>query len=249
MKIKTIIIIFVVYLFSGILYLSGFFEGRVLAEEIEDSIKLSDKKPKSMSLRQWKKLKGEWVQLIQEWEKLKAEALQEDGKGNGEEGKDNTKIPDKKPEGMSDLEWEKMKAKKPLPFDKGPSMIDISKYPRNMQDIYNNVFLKTCSKCHTIARPINAPYALAEEWKKYIKKMMKKPGSGINPRKAKEIYKFLVYDSKIRKQDLIKKKLEAKDIIIMPDKKPEGMSDKAWEKMKTEWEKLKTKWEEMKAGI
>lgn len=121
------------------------------------------------------------------------------------------KILDKKPKGMSDIEWEKMKAKRPLPFDKGPDKIDISKYPEEMQDIYKNVFRKKCSKCHTIARPINAPYALPQEWKKYIKKMMKKPGSAINPIAAKKIYKFLVYDSSIRKKDSIEKKLKARE--------------------------------------
>ncbi len=120
-------------------------------------------------------------------------------------------IPEKKPEGMSDEEWEKMKAKRPLPFDTGPDTIDVSVYPEEMQDIYKNVFTKKCSKCHTISRPINAPYALPAEWKKYIKKMMKKPGSAINPIAAKKIYKFLVYDSSIRKKDSIAKKLKKRE--------------------------------------
>ena len=121
-------------------------------------------------------------------------------------------ITEKKPEGMSDLDWEKLKAKKPLPYDKGPSTIDVSKYPAEMQDIYENIFTKKCSKCHTIARAINAPYALPEEWITYIKKMMKKPGSGINPAAGKNIAKFLEYDSQIRKKDIIEKKLkEAKE--------------------------------------
>lgn len=125
-----------------------------------------------------------------------------------EKKEEEVKIPDKKPKGMSDIEWEKLKAKKPLPFDKGPSTIDVSKYPKEMQDIYKNVFTVKCSKCHTIARPINAPYALESEWKTYIKKMMKKPGSGINPSVAKKVFKFLVYDSKIRKKDAIARKLK-----------------------------------------
>lgn len=113
-----------------------------------------------------------------------------------------------KPQDMSEEEWEKMKAKKPLPFDKGPSLIDISGYPKDMQDIYNNVFTKKCSKCHTIARPINAPYALPDEWNRYIKKMMKKPGSGITPQVAKQVASFLIYDSSVRKKDLLEKKLK-----------------------------------------
>lgn len=118
------------------------------------------------------------------------------------------KPPLKKSKGISEAEWEKIKAKKVLPYDKGPSAIDVSKYPSEMQEIYKGDFTKRCSKCHTIARSINAPYALPEEWKSYIKKMMRKPGSGIRPMAARKIYKFLVYDSGIRKKDVIEKKLK-----------------------------------------
>ena len=123
---------------------------------------------------------------------------------------DPSEIPDEKPEGMSEEEWIKLLAKKPLPFDKGPSTIDVSKYPKEMQDIYKKTFTPKCSKCHTIARAINAPYVLPEEWKNYIKKMMKKPGSGLNPRASKDIYKFLVFDSEARKKDLLEEKLKEK---------------------------------------
>jgi hypothetical protein len=124
--------------------------------------------------------------------------------------KSDTMTVDKKPAGVSDEEWEKIKAKRPLPFDNGPSTIDVSAYTPEMQKIYTNIFAKTCSKCHTIARPINAPYALPEEWNKYIRKMMKKPGSGVSPDLARQIYKFLIYDSAIRKKDMIAKKTAEK---------------------------------------
>ncbi len=123
---------------------------------------------------------------------------------------DPSEIPDEKPEGMSEEDWWQLKAKKPLPYDKGPSTIDISNYTKEIQDIYTKIYTPKCSKCHTIARAINAPYALPDEWMSYIKKMMKKPGSGINPKAAKSIYKFCVYDSEIRKKDLIAKKLAEK---------------------------------------
>lgn len=125
-------------------------------------------------------------------------------------GSKQEKAEQKRPKGISDKEWEKLKAKKVLPYDKGPTAIDISKYPKEMQDIYKNEFSKKCAKCHTIARAINAPYALSDEWRRYIKKMMKKPGSGINPSAGKKIHKFLVYDSKIRKKELIEKRLRKK---------------------------------------
>jgi len=90
-------------------------------------------------------------------------------------------------------------------FDKGPQSIDVSGYPEEMQQRYE-IFAERCSKCHTLARPISSDYALEEEWSRYVKRMMRKPGSGIAPKDAKQIFEFLAYDSSIRKKDLIEKK-------------------------------------------
>ena len=76
-----------------------------------------------------------------------------------------------------------------------------------MQEAYK-VFASKCSKCHTLARPINSPYAIPEEWERYIKMMMRKPGSGIDPKSAKTIYEFLKYDSQVRKKKLYERKLK-----------------------------------------
>lgn len=94
-----------------------------------------------------------------------------------------------------------------LPYDKGSAGIDVSKYPRGMQEAYK-VFASKCSKCHTLSRPINSPYAIPEEWERYIKMMMRKPGSGIDPKSAKTIYEFLKYDSQVRKKELYERKLK-----------------------------------------
>lgn len=90
-------------------------------------------------------------------------------------------------------------------FDGGPKTIDVSSYPTDMQKNYQ-VFAARCAKCHTLARPINSDYALPDEWSRYVKRMMRKPGSGISPKDGKQIYEFLAYDSSVRKKDLIKKK-------------------------------------------
>lgn len=90
-------------------------------------------------------------------------------------------------------------------FDGGAKAIDVSAYPEQMQENYE-VFASRCSKCHTLARPINSDYALEEEWSRYVKRMMRKPGSGIAPKEAKQIFEFLAYDSSIRKKDLVEKK-------------------------------------------
>ena len=65
-----------------------------------------------------------------------------------------------------------------LPQDKGPDKINVSSYPADQQKNYK-VFSDKCSKCHTIARPINTTMTKAE-WERYVKRMMHKPNSGIN---------------------------------------------------------------------
>jgi cytochrome c5 len=95
-------------------------------------------------------------------------------------------------------------------IEKGPKTIDVSKYPKEMQENYK-IFTKTCSKCHSLARPINSNYALPDEWERYIKRMKRKPGSGISSSNAKAIYEFLVYDSQLRKKELYEKKLKEQE--------------------------------------
>jgi len=90
-------------------------------------------------------------------------------------------------------------------LDRGPQTIDVSAYPEEMQQKYT-LFAERCSKCHTLARPINSDYALEDEWSRYVKRMMRKPGSGIAPKEGKQIFEFLAYDSSIRKKELIEKK-------------------------------------------
>lgn len=92
-------------------------------------------------------------------------------------------------------------------YDKGPATIDVSKYPFEMQENYK-LFAKKCSSCHTLARPINCDFALPDEWERYVKRMMRKPNSGINSADGKKIFEFLVYDSKTRRQDFYEKKLK-----------------------------------------
>jgi hypothetical protein len=91
-------------------------------------------------------------------------------------------------------------------FEKGPASIDISKYPDGVQENYQT-FSQKCSQCHKLSRPINSDYALPDEWSRYIKRMMHKPGSGISSAEGKKIYEFLVYDSAIRKKGMVEEKL------------------------------------------
>ena len=60
------------------------------------------------------------------------------------------------------------------------------------------MFVDKCSKCHTIARPINTQMRTIE-WERYVKRMMHKPNSGISDSQGKAIFEFLVYDQMNRK--------------------------------------------------
>ena len=91
-------------------------------------------------------------------------------------------------------------------FEKGPTTVDVSKYPDGIKENYE-VFSQKCSQCHKLSRPINSDYALPDEWSRYIKRMMHKPGSGISADDGKKIYDFLVYDSSVRKKAMVEAKL------------------------------------------
>ena len=93
-------------------------------------------------------------------------------------------------------------------FEKGPATIDISKYPAALKDNYD-LFSQKCTQCHKLSRPINSDYCLPSEWSRYVKRMMRKPGSGISAAEAKQIYEFLAYDSSVRKKAAVDAKLAA----------------------------------------
>ena len=84
-----------------------------------------------------------------------------------------------------------------LPQDKGPNKIDVTAYPAPQQAAYK-VFTTKCSKCHTIARPMNTMMK-RDEWERYVKRMMHKPNSGISDSQGKDIFDFLIFDQTERK--------------------------------------------------
>jgi cytochrome c5 len=93
-------------------------------------------------------------------------------------------------------------------LDAGPKTIDVSKYPAEQKAGYA-LFTKKCAKCHSIARPINSAYALPDDWQRYIKRMMYKPDSKLSENDAKAVYRFLAYDSSVRKAEALRTKLAA----------------------------------------
>jgi hypothetical protein len=70
--------------------------------------------------------------------------------------------------------------------------VDVSKYPPEIQESYR-VFAVRCSRCHTLARPLNARIADPQHWVRYVNRMRLQPGSGIDAANAKIILRFLLY--------------------------------------------------------
>jgi glucan phosphorylase len=82
---------------------------------------------------------------------------------------------------------------KPDPRDFGPGTIDVSRYPAEQKKNYD-MYAAKCAKCHPLARSVNARFS-AQEWKKYMKRMIRRPNSGINEEQAATVYDFLKYYS------------------------------------------------------
>jgi len=93
-------------------------------------------------------------------------------------------------------------------LDAGKKTIDVSKYPDEQKQNYA-LFMKKCVKCHTTARPINSRFVLPGEWERYIKRMVFKPDSKMTEADGKKIYRFLLYDSSVRKADSLRVHLAA----------------------------------------
>ena len=83
-------------------------------------------------------------------------------------------------------------------------------------------------QCHRLSRPINSDYALPSEWESYVKLMMHKPGSGINNGDARKITEFLIYDSSVRKKNLVDDKLSraTPDVKAAEEAKIKSIHDK-----------------------
>ena len=65
------------------------------------------------------------------------------------------------------------------------------------------VFAQRCSKCHSLARPLNSGISDENYWSLYVARMRRQPGSGISQEDAAPILRFLHYYSleQLRKND------------------------------------------------
>ena len=76
------------------------------------------------------------------------------------------------------------------PLD-GAGSMDVSAWPEEQQRRYEVASVK-CAKCHPFARTVNSHFSTTQ-WKKYMKKMLRRPNSGINEEQAEHIYEFLKF--------------------------------------------------------
>jgi hypothetical protein len=70
--------------------------------------------------------------------------------------------------------------------------LDTSQYPPEIRDAYK-VFAVRCSRCHTLARPLNARINDPQQWVRYVQRMRLNPASGINAKNGEIILRFLLY--------------------------------------------------------
>lgn len=57
------------------------------------------------------------------------------------------------------------------------------------------VFAQRCSKCHSLARPLESGITDDAFWKEYVERMRRQPGSGISISDEEPILRFLHYYS------------------------------------------------------
>lgn len=85
--------------------------------------------------------------------------------------------------------------------DLGPDTVDVSAYPAERNRDYE-VYARVCSRCHTLARSINAPHVSRAWWEFYVASMRvraKFHGERLTKDEVRAVLDFLEYDSNERK--------------------------------------------------
>ncbi|MGF1512008.1 MAG: hypothetical protein ACFB9M_21155 [Myxococcota bacterium] len=76
----------------------------------------------------------------------------------------------------------------------GLSPTQVTELPEDIRVAYE-LFSIRCSRCHTLARPLNSGITDPRHWRIYVARMKQMPGSGISRRDADRILQFLDYHS------------------------------------------------------
>lgn len=85
--------------------------------------------------------------------------------------------------------------------DLGPETVNVSEYPAQQRRNYA-IYARVCSRCHTLARSINAPYVNRGWWDFYITNMRMRAvrrDESLDRHDMSAILDFLEYDSNERK--------------------------------------------------
>jgi hypothetical protein len=85
--------------------------------------------------------------------------------------------------------------------DSRSETIDPATLPQDVRADYD-VFAQRCSKCHSLARPLNSGIVDDDYWAMYVARMRRQPASGISVEDSRVILRFLHYYSleQIRKK-------------------------------------------------
>jgi mono/diheme cytochrome c family protein len=75
--------------------------------------------------------------------------------------------------------------------------VDPSTLPSDVRADYE-VFAQRCSKCHSLARPLDSGITDDEFWKLYVERMRRMPSSGISTADTAPILRFLHHWSAAR---------------------------------------------------
>ncbi len=75
--------------------------------------------------------------------------------------------------------------------------LDAAHLPAEQQANYA-LFADRCSRCHSLARPLNAGIRAEAEWRNYVRRMRRQPSSGIGPQDEEPIVRFLLWYSSNR---------------------------------------------------
>ncbi len=107
------------------------------------------------------------------------------------------------PSGSEDVPQAPAERRKAALFysDLGPDTVDVSSYPAESRNGYE-AYARLCSRCHTLARSINAPYVDRTWWEFYLASMRMRAhfhGEPMPKKDIRAVLDFLEHDSRERK--------------------------------------------------
>jgi hypothetical protein len=76
--------------------------------------------------------------------------------------------------------------------------LDVATLPVEVRPDYE-LFANRCSRCHSLARPLESGIKDDAFWKEYVERMRRQPSSGISPADEIPILRFLHYYSQDKK--------------------------------------------------